>query len=341
MSFGSPIALLALLAVPAALGAAYLLSRRRAEAPVVYTNLPVLEAALGPRRRPRRRLVPAALVLLGLALAATAAAQPKAMLPVRVDNATIVLLVDVSGSMSARDVEPTRLDAAVAAMRGFVQQLPRGFRVGLVQFSDSPRCSPPRRPTMARISQTLDVLVPDSGTALGTGLVTAVRLVKGSLAREGVVQATGRNLPAAIVLLSDGKQNQGAVKPMEAAALARAAGIPVDTVALGTPHGILGYGPFAPKVAPDPQMMRRIAKATGGATATARDTRQLATFYRRVGSSFGHGTETREVAAWFAAAAALVLLAAVGLGADPRRGRCQLKSAARTPGSARRGVAAG
>ncbi len=127
---------------------------------------------LGPRRRPRSRLVPAALLLLALVAAATAAARPQARLPVRVDNATIVLLVDVSGSMSARDVEPTRLDAAVSAMRGFVERLPAGFKVGLVQFSDDPEVLAAPTADHARISETLGLLVPDSGTALGAGLAT-------------------------------------------------------------------------------------------------------------------------------------------------------------------------
>ena len=273
----------------------------------------MLEAALGSRRR-RRRLIPALLLLLALVAAATAAARPRASLPVRVNNATIVLVVDVSGSMSARDVEPTRLDAAVAAMRGFVQRLPAGFKVGLVQFSDNPDVLAPPTADHTRISETLGLLVPDSGTALGEGLATAVRLAQGSLERDGVVALPGRRLPAAIILLSDGKQNQGRMQPLQAAALARAAGIPVDTVALGTPHGVLGYGPFAKHVAPVPGLMRRIAAATGGSTATAKDNRELTAFYRRVGRSVGHSTETREIGAWFAAAAAVLLAGAVALG---------------------------
>jgi Ca-activated chloride channel family protein len=252
--------------------------------------------------------------LLALAAAATAAARPQARLPVRVDNATIVLLVDVSGSMSARDVEPTRLDAAVSAMRGFVERLPAGFKVGLVQFSDVPEVLATPTEDHTRISETLGLLVPDSGTALGAGLATAVRLTKGSLARDGVVAPPGRKLPAAIILLSDGKQNQGRIRPLQAAALARAAGIPVDTVALGTPHGVLGYGPFAPRVAPAPALMRRIARTTNGATATAKDTKELTGFYRRIGTSIGHGTKTRDIGAWFAAAAAVLLVAAAALG---------------------------
>jgi Ca-activated chloride channel family protein len=313
MSLGAPTALLVLLAVPAVLVPAVLVARRRRPRATAFTNLAVLEAVARSARRPRGRLVPAALLVLALAAAATAAARPQARLPVRVDNATIVLLVDVSGSMSARDVEPTRLDAAVAAMRGFVQRLPPGFKVGLVQFSDQPEVLASPTADHTRISENLGLLVPDSGTALGAGLATAVQLTRAALRRDGIAAVPGKRLPAAIILLSDGKQNQGRIQPLQAATLARSAGIPVDTVALGTRHGILGFGPFAPRVAPAPELMRRIAKETGGATATAKDTRELTTFYRRVGSSVGHATRTRDVGAWFATAAAVLLASAAAL----------------------------
>jgi Ca-activated chloride channel family protein len=314
MSFGSPLVLVALLAVPAGLGAALLASRRRGRSPVAYTNLAVLEAVAGPSRRPRRRYVPAVLLVLALVLAAAATAHPQARVPVRVDQATIVLLVDVSGSMSARDVEPTRLDAAVSAMRGFVGRLPKGFKIGLVQFSDTSTVLTAPTDDHDRVVQTLGLLTPDSGTAIGTGLVTAAALVRTSLARQGIRHVPGQKLPAAIVLLSDGKQTQGDIMPMDGAAQARRAGIQVDTVALGTAHGVLGYGPFAKHVAPDAPLMRAIAKATGGTTATARDTKQLSTFYRRVGSSFGTEMRTRDIASWFAVGAAVLLVAAVALG---------------------------
>ena len=313
MRLGSPLGLLALLAIPAALGVVALVSRRRVRNPVAFTNLALLES-IAPSRRSRRRLVPLALLLATLVLAATAAAHPQARLPVRVDNATIVLLVDVSGSMSARDVEPTRLDAAIAAMRVFVRKLPKGFKVGLVQFSDDPTVLAAPTDDHEQVAQSLDLLTPDAGTAIGAGLVSAARLVRSSLAQAGYVRAPGQRLPAAIVLLSDGNQTQGTIQPLPAAAKARADGIPIDTVALGTSHGILGYGPYARRVAPDPPLMAAIAKVTGGRTARATNAGQLATFYRSVGSSFGHATETRDIASWFAAAAALLLGAAVVLG---------------------------
>jgi Ca-activated chloride channel homolog len=313
MAFASPLALLGLLAVPAALGVLLAASRRRARTGVLFTNLAVLEDVVpaGPRRL--RRWAPPALVLLALATAAAATAQPRLNLPVAVDNTTIVLLVDVSGSMSARDVEPTRLDAAVAAMRVFVDRLPKRFKVGLVQFSDSSQVLAPPTADRGQVDELLGLLEADSGTAIGTGLVTAIRLVKGSLAREGVVRSPGEQLPAAIVLLSDGKQNQGRVAPLAAAAQARAAGIPIDTVALGTRHGVLGYGPFARHVAPAPQLMHAIALATGGRTASATDPRQLAAFYGGLRDSIGRIIEPRNIASWFAAAAAVLVLAAVGL----------------------------
>jgi Ca-activated chloride channel family protein len=313
MSFGSPLAFLVVLAVPCVLGAAVLVARRRGPGGLAFTNLEVLESVSPSSRRPRRKLIAPALALLALVAATAAAAHPRARLPVRVDNATIVLLVDVSGSMSARDVEPTRLDAAVAAMRVFVARLPKGFKVGLVQFSDGAQVLAAPTSDHVRVAEALDLLVPDSGTAIGTGIVTAVALVKRSLARDGVVREPGHDLPAAIVLLSDGKQNQGQVTPLEAAVQARVDGIPVDTVALGTSHGVLGYGPFAPRVAPDPPLMRAIAKKAGGTTATAKDPGELTRFYRRIGGSFGRGHQTRDVASWFAVAAAALLAAAVAL----------------------------
>jgi Ca-activated chloride channel homolog len=314
MSFGSPLALLGLLAVPAALAALVGLSRRRRGGVVQFTNLEVLASVAPARHRPVKRLVPASLLVAALLAGTAAAAEPRARLPVRIDDATIVLLVDVSGSMSARDVEPTRLDAAIVAMSNFVQRLPAGYKLGLVQFSDQAEVLAAPTTDHALIAQRLDLLEPDSGTAIGTGLETAIGLARSSLRHDGVVRQKGHDLPAAIVLLSDGKQNQGFVTPIQAARLAHADGIVVDTVALGTSHGILGYGPFAPRVAPDPPLMHAIARVAGGTTATARDSRQLDRFYRRVGTSFGTKTVMRGIASWFAAAAALLLLAAVALG---------------------------
>ena len=137
MSFSSPLLLLALLVVPAALIFALVIDRRRSRYPVSFTNLELL-AGLVQERRAWRRWVPLALLLVALACASTALARPKARLSVPENNGTVVLVVDVSGSMRANDVEPTRLDAAVSAMRTFLDKLPPQFKVGLVSFSSEP-----------------------------------------------------------------------------------------------------------------------------------------------------------------------------------------------------------
>jgi Ca-activated chloride channel family protein len=317
MSFLSPLWLLTLLVVPAALVVALLLDRRRSRYPLAFTNIELL-AGLVEERRSWRRWVPLALLLVALACAATALARPKARLSVPEDNGTVVLVVDVSGSMRANDVEPTRLDAAVTAMRTFLDKLPPRFKVGLVAFSSDPEvlAAPTRDRQLVR--ESLGYLVPEAGTAIGDGLQTGLRLVQASLAEAGVQKRPGKDLPAAIVLMSDGTQNRGVLQPIQAARNAKAAGIKVYTVALGTPNGVVsfGFGLYINSipVPPDPATMRLIANETGGSTYSARTASRLVNVYKSLGSSIGHKTELREVTSWFAAAAAVLLLGAVGTG---------------------------
>ena len=156
MTFSSPLNLLVLLVVPAVLAPAIVLRRRPARNAVTFTNVELLAELVEPRRS-WRRWAPLALLLFALAAAAVATARPSATLTVPIDNATVVLLVDVSGSMEADDVEPTRLDAAAAAMRTFIDRLPRSANVGLVQFDTEPEVlSAPTRTTSscARASAT-------------------------------------------------------------------------------------------------------------------------------------------------------------------------------------------
>jgi len=317
MSFTSPYWLLGLLLVPALLFFALAVDKRRSRYPVAFTNLDLL-AGLVQQRRMWRRWVPLALLLLALACASTALARPKARLSVPENNGTVVLVVDVSGSMRANDVEPTRLDAAVNAMRTFLDKLPPQFKVGLVAFSSEPEVlSAPTRDRQL-VREALGYLMPEAGTAIGDGLQTAVRLVQSSLARAGVERKPGQQLPAAIVLMSDGAQNRGFLQPLQAARNAKAAGIKVYTVALGTPGGVVsfGFGLYINSipVPPDPQTMRLIANTTGGTTYSARSAERLSNIYKALGSSIGRKTELREITSWFAAAAAVFLIGAIGTG---------------------------
>jgi Ca-activated chloride channel family protein len=175
-------------------------------------------------------------------------------------------------------------------------------------------------PTTDRLllRQALTYLQPDAGTAIGDGLQAGVRLVSSSLLANGVRREPGKRVPGAIVLMSDGFQTRGRLQPQRAADNARAAGIRVHTVALGTEHGVvqLGSGGLlnSLRVPPDPAEMRDIARRTGGQTFTARSAERLSIIYRSLSSSIGHHREPREITSWFAAAAALLLVAAIAAG---------------------------
>jgi Ca-activated chloride channel family protein len=317
MSFGSPLLLLALLVVPAVLLFAVAMERRRARYPVAFTNLELL-AGLVEERRSWRRYIPVGLLLLALAFAAAALAKPRTHVSVADQNATVVLVVDVSGSMRANDVEPTRLDAAVGAMRTFLDKLPKQFKVGLVAFSSEPEVLSPPTSDRVAVRDALGYLEPEAGTAIGDGLQTGVKLITTSLARDGVIHKPGKDLPAAIVLLSDGAQNRGILQPLQAAANAKAAGIRVYTVALGTPGGQVsfGFGLYVNHipVPPDPPTMRAIARATGGTMYTAQTSSGVSKIYKTLGSSLGRRTKKENVASWFAAVSAVLLLGALGTG---------------------------
>ncbi len=326
MSFGSPFFLLALLLVPAVLALALWFDRRRTRYAVAFTNLDLLASVVSERRRPWRRWIPLALFLLALAAAATALARPRATVPVTSNRATVVLLVDVSGSMRANDVKPTRLGAAQHAMAIFSEKVPKKVRIGLVSFSTGPDVLV--TPTLDRgvLQEGIDLLSPEAGTAIGDGLGVAVQVVKSSVA--DAARGKDGKLPGAIVLLSDGAQTRGTLTPMQGAALARNAGIRVFTVVLGTDHGTLGFGPFGGygfgggfgsgpgrrfPVRPDPVTLAAIAHATDGQTFRATTAGKVASIYKQLGQSVAHHNTTREVSSWFAGLAALLLIASLGV----------------------------
>jgi Ca-activated chloride channel family protein len=316
MTFQSPFFLFALLVVFAVLVLAYFVTRRNARYPVTFTNLGVLAEIVPARRRAWKRLVAPLLLALALAFAAGALAHPTIRLTKPDQNATIVLLVDVSGSMRANDVEPTRLDAAINAMRTFLDRLPKQFKVGLVAFSSEPE--PLITPTSNRdgVREAISLLEPEAGTAVGDGVAVALKMVTSSLRQAGYVHKPGQAAPGAIVLLSDGAQNRGLLQPLQAAKMAKNAGIRIYPVSLGTPNGkvTFGFGAFTNSVPvpPDPVTMGQIAAVTGGKAYTAQTSSSVVQIYKTLGSSIGRTHKRVDVAAWFAGIAAAFLAAAVG-----------------------------
>ena len=305
MSFAAPIWLLGLLLVPAVL-AAYLGARRRRQRYAVrFTALPTLRAAVGTTSSWQPH-VPAALALAAIALLAVALARPRVNHRVAVTEASMMLVLDHSGSMAANDVQPTRIAAAQAAADTFIGELPNTVRLGAIGFGSSPDTAQQPVADHSAARALIDSQAADGGTDTGDALLLALQLLHGS---------NTKHPPSAIVLLSDGAANAGP----DVVSVAHQAGqdrIPIYTVALGTPNGVLANpDPTAPPISvpPDPQLMQQIAQASGAHAFNAQSADQLSSIYKRLGNELGTVTRKHEITVVFAIAGlALLLLAAAG-----------------------------
>lgn len=304
ISFGNPLFLLALLLIPLALLAQATARRRTRSYAVRFTAVPTLRAAIG-TTPVWRRFVPLALLLAAVACLALALAKPQRTVAVPVQRASIMLVLDHSRSMLATDVKPSRIDAAKHAANLFLDKLPSGIRVGVTTFSDVPDGSlaPSADYTAAR--KMIDAQVANGGTASGDALAVALQ----ALAND---RQNGRPEPAAIVLLSDGATTTGR-DPVAVATQARAARVPIYTVALGTADATVpnpGFGPPLLQVPPDPQLLKQISDASGGQAFAAQDDNQLSSIYRALGSQLGTRNTHREVTSAFVIGGLLLLLGA-------------------------------
>ena len=329
MSFGHPLLLLTLLVVPAFAAIYLYLERRPPRYAMTFTNVDLLVEVS--RGRAIRRYVPPALALLAVAALCVALARPHRSTLVASDQATVVLVIDVSGSMQARDVKPTRLEAAQAAVRRFLDQVPHQVKVALVAFAGDPQVAAPPTTDRGLVRESLDTLnfyAGFGGTAIGDALAAAVDLLKppppqGAQTIAYTTVAAQRKSPVSILFLSDGHQTRGLLQPLEGAQRARDAGIPVYTIALGTPNGTLERGFGFPgssgtriiPVPPDPATLRAIAQTTHGRFFEARTAKALAAAYENLGSVIGREPGKTEITYWLAALAAILLVAAAILSA--------------------------
>jgi Ca-activated chloride channel homolog len=338
MSFQSPWLLFSLVLLALAVGLWLLAERRRMRYAVRFTNMDVLATVVSGRSWPR--LVPPALFALALALLLVGLARPQVDRMVLTERATVILVVDTSRSMQARDVEPTRLGAAQESVLTFLENAPGKLRVGLVVFAGEAQvATPPTRDhdlVRTAVAQ-IDTYLIFGGTAIGDALQTAVDMGKRATetepgeeeeialgARRSFAQATTCEEPGpvSILFLSDGAQTRGILQPLEGAALARDACFPVFTVALGTPSGTIARGPFGGPfdpnsgdsqripVPPDPETLRQIAATTGGEFSEARTADALEKAYANLGSRLGREPGQTEVTFLFVAVAAGLLLVA-------------------------------
>jgi Ca-activated chloride channel family protein len=315
VSFGSPAALLGLLAIPAIV-ALLVLGERRRKADAARFGTPALVAASAPPPRRAKRLLPFVLALTALAVLIVGVARPRATLSVPGREATVILALDSSRSMSATDVQPSRLAAALSAARAFLDAAPSGYAIGLVSFSTRASLVLPPTTDRDQARAALDQIRLGSGTALGDAIDRSVAAARPGLTAE---QASPKDAaPAAVLLLSDGEQTSGDRTPLAAAAQAKKLGIPVNTVALGTREAVVEV-PLQNglkervTVAPDTRTLQGVARITGGKYAAAPTAERLRQVYRDLGSRIGKKREQREVTAGFAGAGALLLLVASGL----------------------------
>jgi Ca-activated chloride channel family protein len=311
MSFGSPWLLLCLLAVPLAIVVYVLLDRRRSSSAAAWSRPALLPNMVGAGPG-FRRYVPFGLFLLGLALLLVGFARPQAKVSQVKEGATVILALDISGSMAASDVHPTRLAAADASIGQLIQKLPDRYRASLVTFSDHVAVRVPPSYDRAALIRALPAKAQEEGTAIGDAVAVAVKVAQKAI---GPIKAGSRRPPAAILLLSDGAQNTGRIDPKAAAALARKAAIPISTVSLGTPDGVvvnkIQGGTEQIRVPVDPSTLQGLARATGGRFYTAASATELTGVYKDLGSRLVKGKANREITSIAVGAA----LAAIVLGA--------------------------
>lgn len=306
MTFQQPWLLLGLLVVPALAGLYVLARRRRRRYTLRFTNLALLESVAG-RRPDARRHFPPALLLLGATGLLLAMSGPVLNLEVARSDASVMLAIDVSGSMQATDVQPNRLEAARTASRTLIDNLPGNARVGLVSFNGRATLDAPLTDNRDQVRAALDALDANGSTAIGDGLSLALDQV----APGPQAASPARRPPALIVLLTDGASNAGA-DPLEAARRARTAGVPVATVGIGLRNASVRVrGQEVGGV--DEQTLQAIAEATGGKYYYAEEAGQLQQIYASLGSQFGWRFVRWDATVPMIALGTMAVLAAAGL----------------------------
>jgi Ca-activated chloride channel family protein len=304
--FLQPWWLLALLPVLAVAGAYVWRQLHRRAYALRFTNVELLRT-LAPKGLGWRRHASATAFLLCLVALATAMARPAMDTEEPLERATIMLAIDVSLSMEADDVAPTRLEAAQEAAKQFVAELPPTYNLGLVAFAKSANVLVPPAKDRPAVIQAIDGLVLAEATATGEAVFTSLEAIR-------TVPADGAQgiPPARIVLLSDGYRTAGRSME-EAASAAQAANVPVSTIAFGTDAGTVDIGGQIQRVPVDRLALAQLAESTRGYFYEAASASELKQVYEDMGSSIGYRTEPREITHWYAGAALLFALGAAGM----------------------------
>jgi Ca-activated chloride channel family protein len=337
MSFSWPWALLSLLIIPIVAGVVWLLRRRRRRAAVQVTSIALVRAALPPRTR-WTRLIPTLLLLLGFATLGVGAARPQATVPVPSNSTTIMLAMDVSGSMCSTDVEPNRLTVAQEAAVSFIESQDGEIKIGLVAFAGVAGLQVPPTTDKDALIEAINNFTTARGTAIGSAILTSIdgiAAINPTVAPTGVdAESAQRSGYAAdvIVVLTDGANTQG-VEPAEAAESAAVRGLRVFTIGFGTntpsPMACTGKqagnwaggglgggfgrsGGRSPRII-DEDNLQAIAEITGGQYYKAESADQLQEALGDLPSQVAVVKKHVDIASWFAGAGGLLVAVAVGL----------------------------
>jgi Ca-activated chloride channel family protein len=285
--------------------AAYLLrQRRRRSFAVRFSNVDLLRAVAPGGIGRVRKHAPAAALLLSLLTLALALAKPSVDTKVPLERATVMIALDVSLSMQANDVQPSRIAAAQTAAKDFVAELPSEFNIGLISFAKSANVIVSPTKDHEAVVSAIDGLQLAEATATGEAVFTCLDAI-------AAVPADGAQgpPPARIVLLSDGYRTYGR-SIEDAAAAASAANVPVSTIAFGTDDGTVDINGSVQRVPVDRAALQELAESTKGHYYEAASAEALHQVYQDMGSSIGYRTKAREIGEWFVGVALVVAIGA-------------------------------
>ena len=316
MSFASPSLLVLLVAIPAVVAMYVKAVRRRSRRAAELANQGLVTTSSSSRLG-RRRHVPFALFALALTALVIALARPEMNLTTPLREGTVILAFDVSNSMKAKDLEPSRIEAAKTAARAFVQKQPSTIRIGVVAFGDGAVVVQQPTNTQADVIAAIDRLSVEGGTSLGQGLYAALTAIAGKplTIDEDALKSDlgeidiGYFGSSTIVLLSDG-ENNGRPDPLDVAQIASVAGVQIHAIGIGTEQGtVVDIGGFSVATALDSALLQEVAKVSDGTYYEAADAATLAEIYKSIDLDFKTKTEHTEVTALFTTGAALLLVA--------------------------------
>ena len=320
MYFLWPLMLWLLLLIPALVVLYILAQRRRQRYALRYASLSLVKEALG-RGPGFRRHIPPALFLSGLAVMIVALARPYTLVTLPSQEGTVILTMDVSGSMRADDLKPNRIEAAKSAARSFVEKQPSGVRVGIVSFSDNAFLVQAPTDDKEAVIAAINRLTPQRGTAIGRALLTSLDAIFEDANVEGGPPSSasdptptptpvpqGVYEPAIIVLLTDGESNQGP-RPLDVIDQVAARGVRVYAVGVGTAEGtVLHIQGRSIRTRLDEETLKRVASATEGAYYSATNEKDLVAIYNSLSTHLVFKKEQTEVTAIFTGVAVVFLL---------------------------------